>query len=193
MASIDPALIARAKALLTSPRTEWPVIAGEATDIPTIYRTYLGWIAAVPAIASFIGLSVIGFGLLGTTVRVPLLGGVANAAVGFALSLAVVYVLALIVDALAPTFGGRRDRLAAFKLVAYASTASMLAGIVYLLPALSFVALLGSAYSVYLLYLGLPVLMRCPPAKALPFAAVVVVCGLLAGLVVGAVSAIFMR
>jgi hypothetical protein len=90
--------------------------------------------------------------------------------------------MAWIIDALAPKFGGRKDFVSAFKLVAYASTAAMVSGLSYLLTALPFLMLLGALYSLYLLYIGLPVLMKCPPGRALPYTAVIMVCGFVANL-----------
>jgi hypothetical protein len=112
--------------------------------------------------------------------------------VGYALSLAMVFVLALVVDALAPTFGGTKNPLNAFKLVAYAGTAGFVGGIFSLLPMLSMLGILASLYSIYLIYLGLPELMKCPPEKAVPYTAVVLACGFVAMLILGAVSGMFM-
>ena len=100
-----------------------------------------------------------------------------------------VFVLSLIVDALAPTFAGTKDPISALKLVAYGSTAGFVGGIFSLLPSLSMLGLLASLYSIYLVYTGLPVLMKCPPQKAGAYTAVVVVCGVVAALVLGALSA----
>lgn len=181
--------LARVKSILLSPRTEWPVIDAEAATVRGIYRDYLVWLAAIPAIAGFIGLSVIGVGGLGVTFRVPVLQGLMNAVLGMAMMLATVWVMAWIVDALAPRFQARKDFTSAFKLVAYASTASMVSGLSYLLSAMPFLMILGALYGLYLLYLGLPVLMRCPPGRALPYTAVILVCGFLVNLVGGFLTA----
>ena len=101
-----------------------------------------------------------------------------------------VYVLALIADALAPTFGGQKDLMSALKLVAYGSTAGMVGGIFSIIPGLSVLGLLALLYSIYLLFLGIPVMMKSPQEKALPYTAVLLVCGLVAGAILGAVSAI---
>jgi hypothetical protein len=90
---------------------------------------------------------------------------------------AVVYVLALIIDALAPQFGGRKDLAGALRLAVYSYTPVWLAGIFLLVPGLSFLVVLG-LYAVYPLWAGLPVLMQVPAEKALPFTAVVAGCGL---------------
>lgn len=184
-------LVERVQAILLKPKDTWPVIESETGDIPSIYKNYLVYLAAIPALATFIGLSLIGVGGFGFSFRVPILTGLVNLIVGYALSLAMVYVLALIADALAPTFGGQKNMLNAFKLVAYGATAGMVGGIFGLLPALSMLGLLAGLYSIYLLYTGIPVLMKAPQEKAAGYTAVLVVCGIVAGMIMGAVSAMF--
>jgi len=99
-----------------------------------------------------------------------------------------VYVFALIIDALAPSFGGEKNFLQAFKVAAFAPTASWLAGIFSILPALSILGILG-LYSLYLLYVGLPRLMKTPPEKAMVYTVVVIIAGIVLSVVVGMVAA----
>lgn len=184
-------LVQRIKDILLSPKQTWPVIESEATDTSGLYRNYIMILAAIPAVAGFIGMSIVGFNAFGVSARMPIVTGIVQMVVGYVLSLVMMFVVALIVDALAPTFGGQKNRLNALKLVAYGSTAGMVGGIFGLLPALSMLVLPASLYSICLLYLGLPVLMKCPQEKALPYTAVLIVCVVVAGVVLGAVSAMF--
>jgi len=173
-------LVQRAQSILLRPRETWPAIAAETTDAATLYTKYVAPLAAIPAIARFIGFSLVGIGGFGVSLRVPIVTGLVNLVVGYVLSLVVVYVLALIVDALAPTFGGTRSRIQALKVVAYASTAGFVGGIFALVPALGVLSLLASLYGIYLLYTGLPALMRCPREKAAGYTALVIVCAVVA-------------
>lgn len=183
-------LVTRIRNLLLSPQSEWQAIADEPDTVAGIYSRYLVFLAAIPAVAGFIGLSIFGIGGFGITVRVPVLTGLVQMVVSYGLSLAMVYLLAWVIDALASAFGARRDRLRAFKLAAYSITAAMLAGIFALLPSLAILGLVGAAWSVWLLYLGLPALMRCPADKAVPYTASVVVVAIVASLVVSALAAL---
>lgn len=185
-------LIQRVQDILLKPKETWPIIAGEGGDTASIYTNYLLYLAAIPAIASFIGLSLIGAGGFGFSVRVPIMSGLVQMVVGFVLSLVMVFVLALIVDALAPTFNGNKSQISALKLVAYGSTAGFVGGIFGLIPSLSILGLIAGLYSIYLIYTGVPVMMKCPPEKAGAYTAVVVVCGIVAAVILGAVSAVFM-
>ncbi|MEO7057205.1 MAG: Yip1 family protein [Caldimonas sp.] len=185
-------LIDRVQAILLKPKLTWPVIAAEPGDVSSIFSTYVVILAAIPALAGFIGMTVFGFGGFGITVRVPIVAGLVNLIVGYLLSLVMVYVLSLVVNALAPTFGGTKNPVAALKVVAYSMTAVWVAGILSLLPALAILGgLIGIGWTIYLLYTGLPVLMRTPADKAGAYTAVTIVCGIIAGLIVGVISSMF--
>jgi Yip1 domain len=185
------ALIDRVQSILLKPKQTWPVIAAEGGDVASIYTGYVMILAAIPAVAAFIGLSLIGVGAFGVSYRIPILAGVVQMIVSYLLSLVMVFVLALIVNALAPTFGGTKNQVQALKLVAYGCTAGFLGGIFSLIPLLSVLGLIAGLYSIYLIYTGIAVLMRCPPEKAGAYTAVVIVCAIVAGIIIGAVSAMF--
>jgi hypothetical protein len=187
-------LVDRAKRILLSPRTEWPVIDAEPTTPAQLYTGYIIPLAAIGPIAQVIGYSVFGITVpnLGTH-RVPIGTAVTRALVAYALALAGTYVLALVIDGLAPTFNAQRSRVQALKLAAYSSTAAWVAAVFVLIPQLRFLTLLG-LYSVYLLFSGLPILMRSPKDKTMTYTVVVVlgafVLFLLAGTIVGRLMAV---
>lgn len=178
-------LVERAKKIVLQPGQEWPVIAAETHTVQGLYTQYVMILAAIAPVASFIGYSFIGFGGL----RIPVAAGVAHMVVSYVLSLGAVYVLALVIDALAPNFGGRKDFMQAFKVAAFAPTASWLAGIFSLIPALAILGLLG-LWSLYLLYLGLPLLMKVPEEKAVPYTVVVIIVVIVIAVVIAALSAL---
>lgn len=183
-------LFARVMAILTKPANEWPLIAEEPATISALYRNYILVLAAIPAVfgfvkMSFIGMSVPFMGTFHTGVGAGLKGMI----VGYALSLVGVYLMALLINALAPTFGGRKNPLQALKTVAYAYTASWVAGIGQLLPWIGvLVTLAGAGYSIYLLYLGLPHTMKCPPEKSKAYTAVSFVIAILVGWTVAIIA-----
>ncbi len=184
-------LVQRVQDILLKPKDTWPVIAAEPGDTVSLYKDYLIFLALVPAVAGFIGMSLIGFGGFGFSMRVPLVSGLVNMLVGYVLLLAMVFALGLIANVLAPTFGGTKDPVSALKLVAYGSTAAFLGGVFSLIPALSILGLLASLYSIYLIFTGVPVLMKCPPEKAVAYTAVLIVCGIVAGIILAALSTLF--
>jgi hypothetical protein len=182
-------IIARAKAILLTPRAEWPVIAAEPDTVAGIYRNYLLVMAAIPAIIQFVRLSLIGVSVpfMGAW-RMPITTGLTSAITGYVLTLLGVFVVALIVEALAPTFGGEKNRVQALKVVAYAYTADFVASVIGLVPGLMLISALAALiYGLYLLNLGLPFTMKCPPEKSLGYTVVTVIAAIIVGLVIGLV------
>jgi len=180
-------LVDRAKKILLQPKSEWAVIAAEPHTVQDLYTGYVMILAAIPAVAWFIGFSIIGMGLLGVSYRVPITSGVAHMVVSYVLGLGWVYVLALIIDALAPNFGGEKNFINALKVSAFSPTAMWLAGLFAIIPALSILGILG-LYSLYLLYTGLPPLMRVPEEKAVPYTVVVIIVAIVLAIIVGALA-----
>ena len=182
-------LVERAKNICLNPKNEWTVIAGETTATGTLITGYVLPLVAVSAIAGLIGGSLIGHSVpfLGTY-RVPIVSGISLAIFRLVMGVVGVFVLSLIINALAPSFGGTKNPQQALKVAVYSYTPAWLAGVVAALPMLGLLALLGALYGLYLLYLGLPRLMKCPEDKSAGYTAVVVICAIVIGLVVGAVG-----
>jgi hypothetical protein len=164
-------LIERAKAILVTPRTEWPVIAAEPETTAGLYKNYIAILAAIGPIAAFLGTM-----LFMTALGFAFSAGFVAMLVTYLLTLGAVYVFALIINVLAPTFGGQKDQLQALKTAAYAMTPGFVAGVGQLMPFLgTLVMLAGFVYSIYLLYLGLPHTMKAPAEKAGGYTAVIVI------------------
>lgn len=181
-------LVDRAKAILLTPSKEWQVIDGESTSVAALFTGYVIPLAAIPALARFIGWSLIGFPLpLVGSIKIPMGTGLSSALVGYVITVAGVYVLGLIIDALAPNFGGTKNQIQALKVAAYSGTASWIAGIFLLIPSLSMLSILG-IYSLYLLYVGLPILMKAPADKAMGYTVVVIVVAFIIAMISGYVA-----
>jgi hypothetical protein len=180
-------LIARAKNLLLQPVATWTVIDEEPATIEGLYKSWVLPLAAIPAVGRTIGLLAFGgIQIFGVRYHPSVVAIIGDAMVSYVLMLAAVYVLALVIDQFALQFGGERSRTQAFKLAAYSGTASWLAGAFMILPAIGgLFALLGGLYSLYLLYLGLPKLMRSDPDKTLNYFALALVVALVAAVAIG--------
>jgi hypothetical protein len=129
-------LFKRVKAILLTPHAEWSVIAQEKSDASALFIRYVAILALIPALARFIGTSLIGW-------YAPILSSLAGALATYVSAFAVVYILALIIDVLAPRFGAQKDFARAVKLAVYSSTPVWIAGIFLLVPGLSFLVILG--------------------------------------------------
>jgi hypothetical protein len=186
-------LVDRVKRILVTPKTEWEVIDAEQTTAADLYTRYIAPLAAIGPVSQLIGYSAFGITVpFVGTYRVPIGSAITQALVTYVLTLVGTYVLALIIDALAPTFNGQRSQIQGLKLAAYSLTASWIAGIFALIPGLRILTVLG-LYSLYLLYLGLPVLMKTPREKALGYTVVVIVAAIVLSLIIGAIAGVFLR
>jgi hypothetical protein len=184
-------LVERVKAILLTPKSEWPVIARESGDPTYLFTNYVAILAAIPAICGFIGGSIIGTTLpVVGTIRVGIVAGLVSAIVRYLLAFVTVYVVALITDALAPTFDAQKDQQNSLKLAVYSMTPAWLAGVFLLIPGLRSLGILG-LYGFYLFWVGLEPLMRAPKEKALVYAAAVVVCAIIISFLVSAILGIF--
>jgi len=183
-------IIQRARAVLVTPRTEWPVIVAEPTTVQDLYREYIMILAAIPPVAQFVKVCILGYAWHGFRVyRLGMGPGLTAAIVQYVASLAAVYLLAIIVEALAANFGGQPNRLQALKLVGYSYTASWIAGAALILPGLAgLIGLAGAIYSIYLLYLGLPGTMKVVPERAVGYTAVIVIGGLVLGWIIAVIT-----
>jgi hypothetical protein len=183
-------LIERVKSILLTPKIIWPVIAEEPATAKGIYTGYVLILAAIPAVFGFIDATLIGTHIpFAGTLRFGFGWALSAAIVTYVLSIVGVFIASLIVDALAPNFGGQKNSVQALKAVAYAYTASWIAGIGAIVPFLSWlIAIAGAVYSIYLLYLGLPPNMKVTQEKAAGYTAVVVVVAIVVGWVISLVA-----
>ena len=184
------AIVERIKGICLKPNAEWDVIAEEETSTADLFKGYAVPLAAIPAIAGFVGGSIIGRSMpyVGSY-RVPMVSGLVMAIFTFVMALVGVFILSLIINALAPTFGAEKNSAQALKVAVYSYTPGWVAGVLQILPTLGMLALLAGLYGLYLLYLGLPRLMKCPQEKAVGYTAVVVVCAIVLSVIIGAIGA----
>ncbi len=183
-------LVARVKGILLTPSAEWPVIDQESHTVKGLYLSYLLPLAGIAALATLVGMQLFGVGVGPVTVRYGFGEALAVALLGLLMPLVMVYLLAWIINALAPTFKGEKNFLKAFSVAAFSVTAALVGGFAAVLPALSWLlGLIGGLYSLYLLYKGLPILMRAPPEKALGYTVVVVIAAIVCNVILTALAA----
>ena len=164
-------LVERVRAILVTPKTEWPLIAREPGDPQTLFLGYVAILAAIPTVCGLVGWVLVG---------APLGTGILITVVRYVLNFVAVYLAAMIIDALAPTFEGEKSSENALKLATYAATPIWLTGIFLLVPGLGFLRVLA-VYSVYLLWTGIVPLMRAPEEKSLGYTGAIVACAVAIG------------
>jgi hypothetical protein len=183
------ALVERVKNICGKPKLEWPVIAAETTSTRELLTGYVLPLAAIGPIAVFIGGSLIGRSLpFVGSYRVPVTAGLTMAAFTYLMTIVGIFVLAFIINALAPTFGGEKSGAQALKVAVYSYTPGWIAGALNILTSLSLLAAVAGLYGLYLLYLGLPRLMKAPQEKAAGYTVVVVLCAIVLSVVIAAIG-----
>lgn len=179
----------RVKNIVMTPATEWPAIAAEPGDVTSIYVNYVLILAAIPAICLFIGVGLITAPFVG---GLGIGAGLTGAVFHYVSAIVGVFVAAFVIQQLAPTFASQGDLVQAVKLVAYSYTPIWLAGVLYLIVFLSPLVLIAILYAIYLFYLGLPVLMKTPTDKVIPYmlvsALVIIVVQVVLTFLLGAMS-----
>jgi hypothetical protein len=178
-------IIERATNIITKPSETWMEIKAQEGTIWDVYKSYVIILAAIPAIAQFIGNGIIGYSFFGGYFRIGITGALISSIVYYILSLLSIYLEALVLNALAPTFNSQKNITNAFKSVAYSTTPAWLAGILYIMPILSPLVLLISLYGIYILYLGLPIMMETPKDKVLGYLIVTILVVFLISVIVG--------
>ena len=181
-------IVDRVKRILMSPTTEWPVIAAETTPTQTLITGYVLPLAAVSAIAAFIGQSLVGMSMFGTTYRTPVANGLGIAIWAVIMAVVGVFVCAYVINAFAPTFGAARSDSQALKVAAYSFTPAWVLGVLQILPVLGMLMILGAIYAIYLMYLGLRILMKSPEDKAIGYTAVVIIVVIVVFVVLSAIG-----
>lgn len=179
--------------IVSKPKQEWPVIASEAADVASLYKEYIVPLSAIPAVCSFLGMT-----LIGVTIpfvgqfRTPIASGLAGLVVGYVLSLVSVFLAAFIVDKLAPNFQSSGGIVQALKMVAFASTPAWVAGVLQLIPLLGALVWLAVLYGLYLFYLGLPSVMKTPPDKVIAYMVVSAIVVIVISIVTAGISGVFL-
>ena len=182
-------LVQRAKNILVSPKTEWEAVAADPTPTKDLILKYVLPLAAVAAVAAFIGAVVVGtsLGPLGT-MRLGVGAGLVALVFQLVMAVVMVFVLAFIIDALAPTFGGTKNMDQAVKVAAYSYTPVWVVGILSIIPFLGLLGIIAMFYAAYLLYLGLPRLMKSAPDKSVGYTVIVIVVAIVVGWIVALVG-----
>jgi hypothetical protein len=169
--------IGRAKGILLEPRATWKEVDGEFTKPAEVWGKYIVPLVLLGAIARTVGMMLFGkqVALTSLTTPVPMSEAVVGGVVTLVVALVSVFVLSKIISLLAPGFGGNRNDVQGLKVAAYSSTAAWVGAVFMILPKLNLVAILISLYSLVLLYVGLPILMKVPKDRAMGYTAVVMI------------------
>jgi hypothetical protein len=179
----------RAKAMVLSPASEWRRIEPESGDAGYLFANYVAFLAAIPPICLFLRRGV--FGWIGPRLHHLHQGGFFSSLFGgivhYLVTFVVLYVTAVVIDGLAPTFSAPKNPQNALKLAVYSMTPIWLAGVFALIPGVGFLRFFAVIYGVYVLWLGLPILMKSPSDRTGPYALAILVCAILLSIIESAI------
>lgn len=152
--------------MLFEPRAAWQRTNGEFNKVGAIFRNYVIPLSAIPPVAYVLGVVIFQEqGTLFGTIETTLGAAVQDAVIRYVLGLAGVFLLAVVLDLLAPMFAGNANRVQALKVAAYGNTAAWLFGILAIVPRLGRFSIIGMLWTLYLVYLGAPLLMKIPTER----------------------------
>ena len=95
--------------------------------------------------------------------------GITNGLTTFIVSLAAIYITALIVDALAPSFKSEKNFGRSLQLAVYGYTPAWVAGILNIIPSLSWLSFLAGLYGIYLMFLAFTPIKKTPEDKKVTY------------------------
>ena len=178
--------VSRARAVLFEPRATFKEVDSEFTKPGAIWGRYILPLALLGPLAGAIGRLVFGKRIAGMSLpeSVSITGATIWFGISLVLQLAAVFGLTQIISLLAPGFGGQKNDVQALKVAAYASTPMWVAGIFNIHGRFLMVGIIISLYSLYLLYLGLPTLMKVPQDRSMGYTAVVIIAAIVVFLLV---------
>ncbi len=180
-------LVERAKNIMFNPKQEWEAIKAESITTKDLYTKYAMILAAIPAIAGFIGYTMFGLSLGIRSMGITAGSSMVWAIVTYITGLAGIYIISFIVDALAPSFGSTKDMIASTKVVVYAYTPAWVAGIFNIFPVLGFIVALASIYSLVLMYMGLQKVKDVPQDKIVVYFIVIIIVAIVVFFVMSAI------
>jgi hypothetical protein len=180
-------------ALVKSPGAFISANKDTPSTVNDIMIKYVAVLAAIPFFATLIG------DLWYYSLYLPI--GFVGSFAGYAFTSAVltyifdviaVYVIAVVIRILAPTFNSSVDQIKSLKLAAYIYTPVFLIAVVNIIPLLSVLAILGVLYGLYILYLGLPIILGTPKEKVIGYVVGIVIATIIVyvvfGLIISAVT-----
>jgi hypothetical protein len=189
-------LVQRVINIITKPKEEWNTIANETPNVSGIFTSYVLPLLLIPTVAQIIGLGLIGkkigVGLWSVNVK-SWEWGITSGISTFVGGLISIYLVAMVIDMLAPSFGSEKNFGRSFQLAVYSWTPAWVAGIFYIIPAVGIIASLAGIYGLVLLYMGIAPLKKTPADKIAVYfivsLLVVIVISVVVALVLGLITA----
>lgn len=169
-------LLGHAFGLFTHPDREWDAIRKEHSPPRRLYVTYVLVLALIGPICAYISTAHFGWTVGNERlIKLTEISAFQLSLLTYFAILAGVFALGYAINWMAKTYGAQEehDRSNALALASYSCTPLFLAGFALLYPVPWFnamVFLAAAAYGAYLMYDGLPIVMRIPKDQAIMYA-----------------------
>ena len=168
--------------LYAHPKEEWQTIDARHESLK-FSLIHILLVALIPSVCAYFSAVHIGWSIgVGDPISLTPDSAIKMAVAMYVALILGVFALAYLAHWMAHTFGSEPTYTQTLELASYTSTPLFMVGIAALYPELWFVMLVGLAglsYSVYLLYVGVPILMHIPEERGFIYASSVVTCGLI--------------
>ena len=178
-------LVDRAKNIMFNPKQEWEVVKAESITTQGLYMQYAIILAAIPAVAGFLGFVIFGYPWAFGAIKIPVGSVLTWAIMTYIQMILSVIIISFITDALAPSFGSTKDMVASTKVAVYSFTPAWVAGIFNFVPSLSFIAALAGIYGLVLMYMGLQKVKDVPQDKMVAYFVVIIIAAIVVSIVLG--------
>jgi Yip1 domain len=170
--------------LFAHPEEEWKTIRKENCTIGKCYCSHVLLLAAIPPLAGYIGTTQVGWQVASREVhRLTPDSALWIAVLSYFTILVAVFSIGKMIHWMGQTYGAKQTLSQCIALAAYTATPLFLMGVMLLYPVLWLNLLLGLpvlAYTVYLLYTGVPIVMGIPAERGFLFSTAVLAVGLVA-------------
>ena len=168
--------------LLAHPENEWKAIRKEGCPIGSCYILHVMLLAAIPPVCGYFGTTLIGW-QIGAREAVKLIpqNALTIAILYYLVMLVGVLTLAALIHWMGQTYGARKPFSHSVALAGYTATPLFLIGVMQLYPLLWLNLIAGLpalAYTVYLLFSGVPIMMGISKERGFLFSSAVLAVGL---------------
>ncbi|AQQ68513.1 Yip1 family protein [Microbulbifer agarilyticus] len=178
-------LLSHTIGIFTNPDKEWQAIRSDKHSFVQVFLSHVPILALIPVISAYIGVTQVGFSV-GDNVQKLTPGSALSLAVITYFSLLFgVYIFGEFINWMAKSFKVEGDEetrhYEGTALAVFVTTPIFLVGFIGLYPNLwlnAAVTLAATAYSVYLIYEGIPILMNIDKERAFVYASSVITVGL---------------
>lgn len=171
-------MFAKIAGLLICPHRTWQGIAEMTSLEYRLYLLYPVFLSLLPAVAWYFGTTQTGWTVGNSdAIRLTHESALAIAICFYFTQILAIWVIGFFIHWMSTTYGAESTPVKGMVLAGFTATPILIAGVVGFYPNFSIdllIAIVAVSYSIYLLYLGIPIAMRVPAERGFLYASAVV-------------------